>query len=98
MLEALIALENNIFLTQQALQQYYQPDRAVSEFIAKMYARCSVPPTIFVRLAWREQYPTTVFNINNPFHRLQIKDIYLIYGFDYLKDPLFKDTLGLTLI
>lgn len=97
-IDSFIALELAIYNIECALQQYYQPNRAVAEFIAKMSARCSVPPVIFVRLVWRETNVGVAFNINNAIHRLQIKDIYLRYGFDYLGDPLFKDVLGLTLI
>ena len=96
--DAFISLELAIFNTQRTLQQYYQPQRAVSEFIAKMNAKCIVPPVIFVRLVWRESYKGVSFNINNAIHRLQIKDIYLTYGFDHKSDPIFKDALGLTLV
>jgi hypothetical protein len=95
--DAFIALENQIFLTEQALQQYYQPDRAVSEFIARMDARCTVPPVIFVRLVWRQENPRP-FNINEIMDRLDIKDIYVRYGFQYKDDPIFNDTLGRTLV
>jgi hypothetical protein len=99
-LDVFLALETTIFNTERALQQYYQPARAVSEFIARMTARCAIPPVVFVRLAWRNSHPTELFNINSPMNRLQIKDIYLAYGFGilYQDDPLFKDALGLTLI
>jgi len=96
--DVFLALEQTIFNTQRALQQYYQPARAVSDFIARMTARCAIPPVVFVRLAWRNSHSTELFNINNPINRLQIKDIYLAYGFEYRNDPLFKDALGLTLI
>ena len=97
-LDAFLALESAIFNTERALQQYYEPARAVSEFVAKMSARCTVPPVIFVRLVWRNSFPKEVFDITNPINRLQIKDIYLAFGFDYTGDPLFKDALGKTLI
>ncbi len=95
LLDSFIALENQIFLTQQSLQQYYQPDRAVADFIAQMSARCTVPPVIF---AWRQEYDGVRFDITNAIQRLQIKDIYLRYGFDHTADPIFKDALGLTLV
>ncbi len=98
LLDSFIALEQQIFLTQQSLQQYYQADRTVAEFIAKMSARCTVPPVIFVRLVWRQEYSDTRFEITNAIQRLQIKDIYLRYGFDHTADPIFKDALGLALV
>lgn len=100
---AFIALEAAIFNIERALQQFYQPQRAVSDFIAKMSARCFVPPAILVRLVWRETYTGVKFDITDRIQRLQIKYIYMMYSatnpdFNYRDDPLFKDALGLTLI
>ena len=96
--DAYLAVEASILKVQQSLQQFFDPMRAVSQFIAKMSARGFVPIPIFVRLYWREHDPDVRFDINNAIHRLQIKDIYLMYGWDYRADPLFKDALGLTLV
>jgi hypothetical protein len=96
--DAFISLEEMIFNLERALQQYYQPQRVVSEFIAQMSARCYVPPAILVRLAWREAHPGVRFEITDRIQRLQIKFIYIQFGYDYTDDPLFKDALGLTLI
>jgi len=95
---AFVALEDAIFNLERTLQQYYQAQRVVSEFIAKMSGRCFLPPAIFVRLVWREAHKDVKFDITNTMHRLQIKYIYVRYGFDYSDEPLFKDALGLTLV
>ena len=98
LLDSFLAFEEALFNTERTLQQYYQPNRAIADFIANMTARCGIPPVVFVRLAWRQAYQNTLFDINNAIHRLQIKDIYLSYNFEYRNDPLFKDALGLTLV
>ena len=66
--------------------------------IAAMGATAKVSDKVFVRLTWRQQYPGVVFHPDSLLQRLQIKDLYLQYGMDYTKDPLFKDELGLTLV
>ena len=95
---AFFALEDAIFNLERTLQQYYQSQRVVSEFVAKMSARCFIPPVLFVRLVWRETYKGEKFDTTNVMHRLQLKYIYLQYGFSYSDEPLFKDALGLTLV
>lgn len=96
--DAYLAVEESILKVQQSLQQFFEVTRAVSQFIARMSARGIVPIPIFVRLYWREHNPGVRFDINNGIHRLQIKDVYLLYGWNYLTDPLFQDALGLTLV
>ena len=96
--DAYLAVEASIMKVQQSLQQYFEVMRVVSQMVARMTARGRVPIPIFVRLYWREYNPNVKFDINNPIHRLQIKDIYLLYGWDYRTDPIFKDALGLTLV
>lgn len=93
-----VALEDAIFNLERTLQQYYQAQRIISECVANMSARCFLPPAIFVRLVWREANKDVRFDITNVMHRLQIKYIYVRYGFDYSDEPLFKDALGLTLV
>lgn len=98
LIDSFIALEDAIFNVERALQQYYQANRAVADFIAKMSARCTVHPMVFVRLVWRQAHPNETFNIMDPLQRLQIKYIYIYFNLNYKDDPLFKDALGLTLI
>ena len=66
--------------------------------IAPMSATANVSDKLFVRLTWRQTYPDVVFATDNALQRLQIKAIYLEYGLDHRKDPLFKDALGLSLV
>lgn len=83
---------------EQTVQKSYPITAIINEFVAQMSARTTVRPVIFVRLAWRERNPGVYFDINYPLHRLQIKGLYIEYGFDHRSDPLFKDALGLTLV
>ena len=83
---------------EQTVQKSYPITAIISEFVAAMTARTGVRPILFVRLAWRERNSGVYFDINYPLHRLQIKGIYIEYGFNYHNDPLFKDALGLTLV
>ena len=95
-----IAVERLIYNFQLAIKEFFPSFTAVSTFIANMSGRASVPPTIFVRLAWRTVHDGVAFDIKNAIHRLQIKAIYIQYGWSDLvpRDPLFKDALGLTLL
>lgn len=84
-----VNLETMIFRVEQAIQEFFPSITVVSTFIAQMDVRAYVPPTIFVRLMWRQNNPGVVFNIENPLQRLQIKDIYIVLGFDWTVDPMF---------
>lgn len=90
--------EEFVRFVEQTVQKSYPITAIITEFVAAMQARTTVRPVLFVRLAWRERNPGVYFDINYPLHRLQIKGLYIEYGFDHRGDPLFKDALGLTLV
>ena len=90
--------EEFVRFVQQTVQKSYPITAIISEFVASMQARTTVRPVLFVRLAWRERNPGVYFDVNYPLHRLQIKGLYIEYGFVHRNDPLFKDALGLTLV
>jgi hypothetical protein len=95
---AFVALESFIYKVQETIGEFFPASLVVSRMIAEMSARASVPPPIFVRLAWLDRHNGEPFDVDNVLNRLQIKTIYLEYGLDHTRDPLFKDTLGLTLV
>ena len=96
--DAFVALESFILKVQESINEFFPSTTAVSRMIADMSARASVPPPIFIRLAWLERYDGQPFDVDNPLDRLTIKRLYLEYGLDHTRDPLFKDALGLSLV
>lgn len=90
--------EEFVRFVEQTVQKSYPITAIISEFVAAMEARTTVRPVLFVRLVWRERNPGVYFDINNVIHRLQIKGIYIELKRDHSNDPLFKDTLGQTLV
>lgn len=90
-------LQNLLFNVGRTVQTFFPSASIVSVFRAPMGVRAYLGPALFVRMVWRQTHSGVSFDVDNPIHRLQIKDIYLVYGMDYLNDPLFKDALGLTL-
>jgi hypothetical protein len=83
------ALESTILIVQRTIQRFFPSVTALSQFVADMGARAFVSPALFVRIAWRQAYPGVKFDIENPIQRLQIKDMYLVYGYDWTIDPMF---------
>lgn len=83
---------------EQTVQKSYPITAVITEFVAAMSAKTGVRPVIFVRLVWRERNPGIYFDINCPLHRMQIKGIYIEFDVDHRADPLFKDTLGRSLV
>jgi hypothetical protein len=83
------SIAKTILTVQKTIQRFFPSAKVVSEFIADMGARMYVSPALYVRITWRQMYAGATFNIENPLQRLQIKDIYLMYGYDWTKDPLF---------
>lgn len=73
----------------QTVTDLYPTGRAMANYIAKMSARGSVPVPLFIRLAWRKEHPTIAFD-STRLQLLQIKDLYLSYGFDWTQDKLFE--------
>lgn len=90
--------EEFVKFVEQTVQKSYPITAIINEFVAQMTAKATIRPVLFVRLVWRERNPGVYFDINYPLHRLQIKGLYIEYGFNHRADPLFKDALGLTLV
>jgi hypothetical protein len=93
-----LALSQLIYDVERTFPLNYSTDGVISEFVAQMGARAYVSPLVFVRLVWRQENYGVVFDQNNRMQRLQIKDIYIRYKYNYLMDRLFQDAIGLTLI
>lgn len=88
--DALLALSNLLSVMQNAIN-YFIPNTAIlAPMIAAMGGKATVSDKVFVRLTWRKENQGVVFKADNLLQKLQIKDIYLRYGMDYTKDPLFK--------
>ena len=96
--DALLALSTLFSTLENAVTTFFPSSSIIAPMIAAMGATAKVSDKVFVRLTWRQQYPGVVFHPDSLLQRLQIKDLYLQYGMDYTKDPLFKDELGLTLV
>jgi hypothetical protein len=63
--------------------------------IGTMSIRGSAPFVIISRLLWVEMYGASsqyqiTFNVSNPYHLAQLKDIYLEHRKDWHTDPLFR--------
>lgn len=98
---AFLALSSYIKETSEVVGTCYNRPGVVSNFIAAIRGTMYMSPKLLIRLWWRQTYPTNLFDVNNLFHRLQIKDLYIAYGYSYeiySQDPLFKDALGLSLL
>ena len=86
-----------------AIEKFYPPSEAVSQFVGQMNMRIGVPFVIYVRLAWIEVYGTQTvididgsvekvsrkFDSSSEVDRLQLKDLYLAGGRDWRTDPMF---------
>lgn len=59
-------------------------------FIGKIKAKSAVSPPMYVRLLWIDNNPGEVFDKNNPYHILQLTDMYLQINEDWTQDPLLK--------
>lgn len=62
----------------------------VKMFIGKIKAKSAVSPPMYVRLLWIDNNPGEVFDKNNPYHILQLTDMYLQINEDWTQDPLLK--------
>lgn len=62
----------------------------VKMFIGKIQAKSAVSPPMYVRLLWIDNNPGEVFDKNNPYHILQLTDMYLQINEDWTQDPLLK--------
>jgi hypothetical protein len=96
--DTFIAFSDLIYKVERTIPFNYTVEGAISEFVADMKARAYVSPALFVRLVWRHENPDVKFEIDNRIHRLQIKDIYARYKYNYLADRLFQDAIGQTLV
>lgn len=62
----------------------------VKMFIGKIQAKSAVSPPIYARLLWIDNNPGETFDKNNPYHILQLTDMYLQINEDWTQDPLLK--------
>lgn len=62
----------------------------VKMFIGKIPAKSAVSPPIYARLLWIDNNPGETFDKNNPYHILQLTDMYLQINQDWTQDPLLK--------
>lgn len=95
---AMRSLASLIYAIEVSIDKYFPNANVTTGIVAKARAVARLPPVLFVRLTWRQRYPGTFFDDQNVLHRLQIKGLYLEFGWDYCNDPLFKDALGIGLI
>lgn len=96
--DSLLALSSLFSVLESLVEVFFPASSILAPMIAPMSATVNVSDKLFVRLTWRQTYPDVVFDTKNALQRLQIKAIYLEYGMDHKKDPLFKDALGLSLV
>lgn len=82
-LDAILKL---VVATTYVVDQFFPKEKAMAPYVAKMGFRGAVPIPIFVRLAWKKQYPGVTYD-NTRIQILQLKDVYLQYGFDWKTDP-----------
>jgi hypothetical protein len=61
---------------------------AHAPYVARMGARGGVPIPIFVRLVWRSRHDGVKFE-KTPVQLIQLRDIYLEWGFDPTTDKIF---------
>ena len=94
---ALESLYRTTTIIEGNVQTLFPPTFVLNEIVGSMSVRAYLPPVLYVRVTWRQRYPDKLFDTKNILQRLQIKGIYLEYGMDHRADPLFKDSLGLTL-
>lgn len=102
--EAFLALSDFIMYLQTSIPVLFPSSMIVSQFVADVAARSAVSPPVYVRLVWLEHYknnplynPTPLpFNKEYIPHLLQLKEIYLRLGMNFLLDPLFKAGSGST--
>lgn len=92
--EALEALYRTTTIIEEDVHILFPPTFVLNEIVGSMSARAYMPPVLYVRVTWRQRYPDKMFDTNNLLHRLQIKGLYLEFGFDHRVDPLFKDDIG----
>jgi hypothetical protein len=86
-----------------AIEQFYPPSYAISQYTARLDFRVLVPFVVGVRLAWIKKYGTQTivdidgnvtevsrkFDDTSEVDRLQLKDLYLAAGRDWRTDPMF---------
>ena len=96
--DALIALSSLFSVLENAVNIFFPSSSILAPMIAPMGAKAAVSDKVFVRITWRQQYPNIVFHPDNLIQRLQLKEIYLMFGMNYTNDPLFRDELGRTLL
>lgn len=94
---ALESLYRTTTIIEVDVQTLFPATFVLSEIVGSMNVRAYMPPVLYVRVTWRQRYPDKLFDTKNILQRLQIKGIYLEFGMDHRADPLFKDTIGLTL-
>lgn len=96
--DALLALTFLFSAIENVVDIFFPSLSIIAPMIAPMGARAGVSEKVYVRLIWRHEYEGIIFHPENLLQRLQIKEIYLRYGWDYTVDPLFMDPIGLTLV
>lgn len=87
--DLLVGIFGLVDALKQTVVDLYPTGRAMAEYIAKMSARGGVSVPLFIRLAWRKEHPKDPFD-STRLQLLQIKDLYLRYGFDWKQDKLFE--------
>jgi hypothetical protein len=92
------AVASMLYNFQDTIDKFFPATIVVNTIIGEASAVMILPPKMYVRLIWKQRYEGVIFNSGNIVHRLQIKGIYLENDLDHTDDPLFKDTLGLTLV
>jgi hypothetical protein len=91
------AVAGLLYNFQDTIDKFFPATIVVNTIIGKASAVMILPPKMYVRLLWKQRYEGMIFNSANIIHRLQMKGIYLENDLDYTDDPLFKDTIGLSL-
>lgn len=87
---SVIALDAMLTQLRDAVSKFYPAALVGIPFMAPLNTRAGLPATHLLRMKWLKDHPDVVFDKTNPSHRYQLKDLYLLYGADWTKDPLFK--------
>jgi hypothetical protein len=85
-----MAFDNVLTLLRQTVEKFYPADLVGIPFTAPLNTRSGLPATHLLRMKWIKDHPGVVFDKTNPTHRYQLKDLYIVYGADWTKDPLFR--------
>jgi hypothetical protein len=89
-IQAILQLDAVLTLLKTAVQNFYPSDTVRAPFTAPLSTRAGIPATHLLRMAWVRDHPGVQFDKTNSLHRFQLKDLYLMNGLDWTRDPLFK--------